>query len=119
MAIKFYRLASKLIFVELFLNIFYGFIDKSQCLIDKKNGIMEMYKILQADSIVTTVILTFLFIHYALVNDYRVKNRRRANYYNRIHDIVTGSWIILYCIKFFVLNSAQSVQYFTYMTGYS
>ena len=119
MAIKFYRLASKLIFVELFLNIFYGFIDKSQCLIDKKNGIMEMYKILQADSIVTTVILTFLFIHYSLVNDYRVKNRRRANYYNRIHDIVTGSWIILYCIKFFVLNSAQSVQYFNYMTAYT
>ena len=78
--------------------------------------------VLQMDSIITIVVLIFLFFNYILANKYKLprnnshnRRRHRQSYLDKISRIITSSWIILYCVKFFILNSIESVQFFTYM----
>jgi hypothetical protein len=72
---------------------------------------MEKWMIM--DLVVSVFVVMLLWIQKYLTDLHRYR-LRRMKISNQI-SIVQASWIVLYAIKYFVLNAVGSIQFFSYM----
>ncbi len=85
-----------------------------ECLRVKNDGWIELEKWMMMDLVVSGFVVILLGIQRYLTNLYRYR-LRRMKISNQI-SIVQTSWVILYAIKYFVLNAVGSIQFFSYMS---